>query len=125
MSENLTRLVGDTSLREIGKRAGVDHKTVGSMCEGERGTSIDQVDAVASAFNLAGWQLLRPTLDVENAPTRAEVDRLIELFYATPPHRRQAILTTIDPTDHPTSAKEGNEPGENKATTKTPRARAY
>lgn len=112
LSANLTRLLEKHGLsdRALAKKAGIDHKSVGSMREKRHRTNIDHVDAVAKVFALTGWQLLRPTLDIADAPPAADVDKLIELFYKAPARHRQTIIDVAgsSPAEgHPTDARDG------------------
>jgi transcriptional regulator with XRE-family HTH domain len=112
LSANLKRLMEKDELsdRTVATKARVDHKTIGNMREQRHSSSLEQLDRVAKVFALAGWQMLRPTPDVANAPAAVDVDKLLELFYRAPPRHRQTIIdvASATPADgNPTSATDG------------------
>lgn len=51
----------------IGKKSGVDQRTVGRILKADNGPSVDALDGLAKTFGLLPWQLLVPGLKV--APT--------------------------------------------------------
>ena len=103
---------------KLAKKAGIDPKSVNNMLRNRFGAQLSKIEAVAKVFGLTSWQLLRPTHSVETMPARADVERLIEVFYASSPNRRQSILSIIDPDDdRPIEAMEG----ERKPDSKTPK----
>jgi transcriptional regulator with XRE-family HTH domain len=54
--------------RALAKDAGVSLSTIQRMLKAENGATIDNIEAVASAFRMSAYQLLLPMLDVQNPP---------------------------------------------------------
>lgn len=71
----------------VGKRAGMDQRTVGRILNREHEPTIGQLDRLAKAFGLAPWQLLVPGLDPKNPP----VIHLTETERAFYERMRQAV----------------------------------
>ena len=76
----------------IGKRCGIDQRTVGRILNEEHSPQLKQIEAIASAFGLLPWQLLIPGLDPKNPPvcelTKVEkelYDKLRRLVTQLPP----------------------------------------
>ena len=76
----------------LGKKCGIDQRTVGRILNEEHSPQLKQIEALASAFGLLSWQLLVPGLDPKNPPvcelTRVEkelYDKLRRLVTQLPP----------------------------------------
>jgi transcriptional regulator with XRE-family HTH domain len=52
----------------LGKRCGIDQRTVGRILNEEHSPQLKQIEAIAQAFGLFSWQLLVPDLDPKNPP---------------------------------------------------------
>jgi transcriptional regulator with XRE-family HTH domain len=72
LATNLAALMASTvDLRtqaSVGKRAGVDQRTVGRILNREHSPNLLQIQKLAAAFGLQPWQLLVPHLDPANPP---------------------------------------------------------
>jgi DNA-binding phage protein len=72
LAANLAALMAATEdLRTqaaVGKRAGVDQRTVGRILNREHSPNLLQIQKLAAAFGLQPWQLLVPHLDPANPP---------------------------------------------------------
>lgn len=97
LAKNLKALIQETGLSgpEVAKRAGVDRKTINNQLNGRYDPQPDMVDAVAKVFNLNGWQLLAPNLDIE-AATNGRLQELFELFSAADEVGRENILRVAE-----------------------------
>ena len=76
----------------LGKKCGIDQRTVGRILNEEHSPQLKQIEAIANAFGLLPWQLLVPDLDPKNPPvckhTRVEkglYDKLRRLVDELPP----------------------------------------
>ena len=76
----------------LGKKCGIDQRTVGRILNEEHSPQLKQIEAIASAFGLSPWQILIPGLDPKNPPvcelTRVEkelYDKLRKLVTKLPP----------------------------------------
>jgi len=69
---------GDT-YRDIEKRCGVGHSIIQRIVTGERSPTIDQAEAIASAYGLEGWHLLLPNLPHDVAQTKT-LSSLVESY---------------------------------------------
>lgn len=56
------------SAEDIGKKAGVGHGTVDRATKGAASLTVANLEAIAKAYGLNGWQLLVPNLDPDNPP---------------------------------------------------------
>jgi len=54
--------------KAVGKKAELGHGTVYRTRKGTHAIKIDNLQAIAKVFGLAGWQLLVPGLDPGNPP---------------------------------------------------------
>lgn len=72
LADNLAALMGaheDLSTQgAVGKRSGMDQRTVGRIKNREHSPTLRQIDGLAAAFGLLPWQLLVPGLDPLNPP---------------------------------------------------------
>lgn len=70
----------------VGKRAGVDQRTVGRILNQEHSPNLVQIGKLAAAFGLQPWQLLVPHLDPTNPPvvhlTQAERELYARMRWA-------------------------------------------
>jgi transcriptional regulator with XRE-family HTH domain len=57
-----------TSQGKVGKRAGIDQRTVGRIRNQENPPTLEQVSKLAKAFGLEVWQLFVPGLNPSNPP---------------------------------------------------------
>jgi len=64
----------------LGKRSGIDQRTVGRILNEEHSPQLKQIDAIASAFGLLPWQILIPGLDPKNPPV-CELTRVEKELY--------------------------------------------
>lgn len=70
----------------IGKKAGVDQKTVARILTKKQGATVDMLSALADAFRVEVWHLLVPGLDPSNLPVymdekqRRLIDKIKQSF---------------------------------------------
>lgn len=90
LAENLTRLRQANPLLStqlaLAAKAGVAEGTIHRMSKGTNAATIENVQAVARAFGLQGWQLLVPGLDPLNPP---------RLYTGTDEAQRRAMLAQL------------------------------
>ena len=52
----------------VGKACGIDQRTVGRILNQEHSCGMNQLEAIAEAFDLLTWQLLVPNLNPKSPP---------------------------------------------------------
>lgn len=97
LAKNLRVLskVHELSGHQIGRKAGIDPKTVSNMMRAEFDPRMSMVDKVASVFGLAGWQLLAYDME-KHPPDSAQVARLLEHYSAAEDLGRKAIMQVAE-----------------------------
>jgi len=72
LSANLRALMAAhvtlTTQAAVGRACGIDQRTVGRIINMEHSPGVQQLEAIAAAFDLLTWQLLVPNLDPKNPP---------------------------------------------------------
>ena len=72
LASNLKKLMAShTSLgtqAAVGKACGIDQRTVGRISNQEHSCGMNQLEAIAVAFDVLTWQLLVPNLDPKSPP---------------------------------------------------------
>ena len=81
------------SYRDVAAKTGnaVSPKTIGNMANAVGGSSIDNVEAVASVFGLNGWHLIAPDL-ITDLEGETSVRQLFENYIESSPAGRRHIL---------------------------------
>lgn len=85
----------ELSGNEIGKKAGVDPKTVNEMLKASFDPRLSKVEKIANVFGLSAWQLLAYDLE-ERPPDSANVVRLLEHYSSAPDDGRKAIMQVAE-----------------------------
>ena len=72
LSNNLKALMAAhvtlTTQAAVGKACGINQRTVGRILNKEHSPGLQQLEAIALAFDLLTWQLLVPNLDPKSPP---------------------------------------------------------
>lgn len=97
LAKNLRILAAKAELSgtEIGRKAGIDQKTVTEMMKASFDPRLSKVEKVANVFGMAAWQLLAYDFE-ERPPDSAQVTRLLEHYTSAPDAGRQAIMQVAE-----------------------------
>lgn len=122
LAENLRRLMGERgwTQKQMESASGVKQTTISLYMrpdariqgkDGKAGSAkLTEVEAVAKAFGLNAWELLRPHSDSQARPTDEEESRLLQLFRQLQADKQNMVLVMADslasaaratPQDHP------------------------
>lgn len=99
LAENLAELLQKTgwSGPELASRAKIDRKSVNNMLNGRYDPRPEKVDAVATAFGLTGWLLLRAgTGKAYVADEISNIERLIDVYNAATSEQRATIMRVAE-----------------------------
>lgn len=101
LARNLRILAAKAELSgtEIGKKAGIDQKTVTEMMKASFDPRLSKVEKIANVFGMAAWQLLAYDFE-ERPPDSGQVVRLLEHYSAAPDAGRQAIMQVAEIASH-------------------------
>jgi transcriptional regulator with XRE-family HTH domain len=97
LAKNLRVLAAKNEMSgtEIGKKAGVDQKTVTEMMKASFDPRLSKVEKVANVFGMTAWQLLAYDLE-ESPPDSAQVTRLLEHYSNAEEDGRKAIMQVAE-----------------------------
>lgn len=74
VADNLKRLMAETTSRQLEKRSGIGRRTIERAMKGEKGATLDTIQAIATALEVEPWQLL----------IRGEAHSLLAKVFAKP-----------------------------------------
>lgn len=89
---NLRALMRDTGTTKIAlsKKSGVSQRMVAYILSKERTPTVDVAESLAKAFNLKGWQLMIPDINIEVAKSN-KLDVLIKNYAESSDNGREFI----------------------------------
>lgn len=79
----------------IGKKAGVDQKTVTEMMKASFDPRLSVVEKIANVFGMTGWQMLAYDFEA-HPPDSAQVSRLLDHFTNSGENGRKAIMQVAE-----------------------------
>jgi len=80
LAENMRRIIGERSQSSWADERGIDKKIIQRAISARHATTIDTLDALASATGLRPWQLLVPGLDPANPPVHCMTQTERDLY---------------------------------------------
>lgn len=108
LAENLRRLMDERgwTQKQMESASGVKQTTISLYMrpdariqgkDGKAGSAkLTEVEAVAKAFGLTAWELLRPYSDSQARPTDEEESRLLQVFRQLPADKQNMVLVMAD-----------------------------